>query len=165
MMLGEIIVVALVCLVFLILDKAGLAAFDTSVILGAILGAAIILINYTILIISVDVQINKFVESRGDAEMSEEEIAAFSKKGSASVQNAIKISMFLRTGSMLLALVLAFLTGWFNLFATAIPLFAFRPLLTVVNLLQSRNEPAPDPSKFIRYDDEDDEINEEKEEN
>ena len=165
-LIGEVIIALLVCLGFGLLDMLGIYSFDYRVILGAVLGAAVIIINYAILAISVDMQIKKFIDARGNKEMNEDELREFSSKGTAAVQKAIKASMFLRTGSMLVALVLAFITGWFNPIATAIPMFAFRPILMVVNLLFTKPDKAPDPSKFIRYDydDENEEINEEKEE-
>ena len=97
--------------------------------------------------------------------LSEEDAEAFAKKNSAPVQNAIKTSFILRTASMVVALVVAFLTKWFNPLATAIPMFAFRPLLTVVDAVMRKNDKTPDPSKFIRYEDNDlDDNKEEKEE-
>lgn len=163
MMLGEIIIAGLVCLGFGILHFLDIYEFNLTIVWGAILGAVVIIANYLALTISIDMQLKSFKKERGDKEMSEEEIHQFTKKGTSAMQKAIKLSMFLRTGSMMLALVLAFITGWFNPIATAIPMFAFRPLLTVVNLVFNKPDKAPDPSKFIKYD-YDDEINEEKEE-
>ena len=54
------------------------------------------------------------------------------------VQNAIKTSFILRTVSMLVALVIAFLLDWFNPIATAIPLLAFRPLLTAIEMIKGK---------------------------
>ena len=54
------------------------------------------------------------------------------------VQNAIKISFILRTASMLVALVIAFLLDRFDPIATAIPLLAFRPLITVIEIVKGK---------------------------
>ena len=160
--LGELIVSILTVLGFLLLDAAGVLEFSGRVILGAALGCIVIVINYTALNVSVNNAMNRFIALRGDAEMSEEEAELFAKKNSAQMQNTIKTSFILRTASMMIALVVAFLTGWFSPLATAIPMFAFRPLLTVIELVQSRlNSKKPDPSKFIRYDFDDDNNEEE----
>jgi hypothetical protein len=39
---------------------------------------------------------------------------------------------------MLVALVIAFLLDWFNPIATAIPLLAFRPLLTAIEMIKGK---------------------------
>ena len=161
-LIGEIVVAVLVCLGFGALHVAGLYDFTNSIIWGAILGAAVILLNYVALIISVDVQIENFMNARGNKQMSDEEIEKFAKEGAAPIQKALKFSTFIRTGTAIAALVLALLTGWFNAIATAIPIFAFRPLLTMSGMLLRKYDKKPDPTKFIKYDDE--EINENEEE-
>ena len=162
MLIGEAVVVLLVCAGFGILDLLGLYSFDFRVITGAILGMAVIVLNYAFLAISVDRAVNKFVELRGNNELDEDEAKKFTKENSAHVQNAIKSSFTIRTVSMLAALILAFILDWFNPLATAIPMFAFRPLLTVVDAVMRKYDKKPDPSKFIKYDyeDENDEVKE-----
>ena len=53
----------------------------------------------------------------------------------------------------------------FNPIAAAIPMFAFRPLISLVDRQMRKHDKTPDPSKFIKYDDEEekDKENEEKE--
>lgn len=161
---GEAVVVALVCIGFIAVHFLGLYDFKLSAVLGALLGAAVIIANHAVLIFSVDKEINKFIENRPSGEMSEEEIQAYAKKQSASIQNAMKLSFVLRTVSMLLTLVVAFLIpNMFNPIATAIPMFAFRPLLSIVDRQMRKHDKTPDPSKFIKYDDEE-EKDKEKEE-
>lgn len=163
---GEAVVVALTCVGFIIVHFLGLYELRLSSVLGALLGAAVILINHAVLIFSVDKQINRFIENRPSGEMSDEEIQAYAKKQSMSISNAMKTSFALRTISMLATLVVAFLIpNMFNPIAAAIPMFAFRPLLSVVDRQMRKYDKKPDPSKFIKYDDEEekDKENEEKE--
>ena len=74
-------------------------------------------------------------------EMTDEEAQAFTVKHSMEIQNAIKINYIIRTVSMLVTLVAAFiLTDWFSPIATAIPLLMFRPLLYVLELIKKKGE-------------------------
>lgn len=163
---GEAVVVALVCIGFIIVHFLGIYELKLSAIFGALLGAAVILVNHAVLIFSVDKQINKFIENRPSGEMSEEEIQAYAKKQTISVQNAMTASFVMRTISMLATLIIAFLIpNMFNPIAAAIPMFAFRPLISLVDRQMRKHDKTPDPSKFIKYDDEEekDKENEEKE--
>ena len=165
---GEAAVVALVCIGFIIVHFLGLYDLKLSAIFGALLGAAVIIINHAVLIFSVDRQINKFIDNRPSGEMSDEEITLYAKKQSMSIQNAMRVSFAVRTLSMLVTLVVAFfIPNLFNPIATAIPMFAFRPLLSLVDRQMRKYDKTPDPSKFIKYDDEEekDKENEEKEDN
>lgn len=167
MVIAEIITAVLVCIGGVLLDFLGIIkdySFDYSVISGAVLGAAVIVINYVVLITSVDKEIKKFIDNRPEGEMSEEDIQLYTKKQTVSVQNAIKISSTIRLLSMVATLVLAFITGWFNPVAAAIPMFAFRINLTVVELIKSKSYPKPDPAKFIKYDFEDENKDEKEDE-
>lgn len=161
---GEAVVVAIVCIGFIAVHFLGFYSLRLSSILGALLGAAVILVNHAVLIFSIDKQINKFIDNRPSGEMTEEEISAYAKKQSMSISNAMKISFVIRTVSMLATLVVAFLIpNMFNPIAAAIPMFAFRPLLSVVDRQMRKHDKTPDPSKFIKYDDEE-EKDKEKEE-
>lgn len=160
MIIGEGLVMLAVILGAGVLDVLGIYEFDLRVGAGAVLGAVISCLNYIFLTISVDRAINDYVTLRGDREMNEEEAQEFAKKNSAQIQNAIKTSFILRTFSMMAALIFAFITKWFNPIAMVIPLFAFRPLLTVVDAVMKKNDKKPDPSKFIKYSFEDEEKNE-----
>ena len=164
--IGEAIMAALTCLVFVVLDLSGIYRdFEYyKIILGAILGAIVIVVNHAVLIFSVDRKINKFVSEHPEGDMDDEAIAAITRKQTAEIQTAMKLSSMARTVSMLIVLVIAFITGWFSPIATAIPMLALRPILMVAELIKSKNNPKPDPSKFIKYEDED-ENTEEKEDN
>ena len=145
-------VVVLIILGALLLDALGVYEFSHTVITGAILGGIVTLANYAFLTISVDREIAKFMAKRGEREMSEEEAEKFAAENSMPVQNAIKTSFIIRMASMTATLVVAFITDFFNPLATAIPLLAFRPLLTACELFRAKNNKPADPSKFIKYD-------------
>jgi hypothetical protein len=140
-------------------------AFDYRIVTGAFLGAVVMIANYLFLIISVDNQIKGFVKKRGNRDMGDDEAEEYAKEHSAPVQKAIALSSTIRTVSMMATLVLAFLTKWFNPIATAIPMFAFRFLLPVINKVISKNDKTPDPSKFIKYEDVEENNDKEKEDN
>ena len=164
LIIGEAIVVVLVCIGFLIADGLGAYKFNISIIIGAILGALVILGNHVWLILTVDKKVKDYFEIRGRGEMSEKESAAFTKKHSASIQKAMSISSVGRMVSMFLILILAFISGWFNPLATAIPMFTLRPILSVAELIRSKNNPKPDPAKFIKYEQDEDIKNEKEDE-
>ena len=138
MTIAEIATVGLVCLGALLLDLIGAATFNFRIPLGAVLGAAVILINYIFLIISVDKAIANYLALVNGKEMDEEEAQRFAQENAMPVQNAIKVSFIIRTVSMLAALIVAFILDWFNPIATAIPLLAFRPLLTLIEMIKGK---------------------------
>lgn len=163
--IGELAVALLVCIGGLALSLAKVITFDYRIVTGALLGAAVMIANYGWLTYSVDNHIKSFVNKRGTREMNEEEAEEYAKANSKPIQKAIALSSAVRTVSMLVTLILAFLLDWFNPIATAIPLFAFRFLIPVINQAISKNDKTPDPSKFIKYEDEEENTNEEKEDN
>lgn len=164
LIIGEVIAVALVIGGFALLGVANIYRADLGkVALGAALGAIIILANHLWLSFTVDKEIKKYLEIRGSGEMNDEEIEIFTKKHSAAIQGAMKLSSLIRTVSMLVMLVVAFITGWFNPIATAIPMLAFRFVISAAEVIKSKNNPKPDPSKFIKYEDGDENTDEEKE--
>lgn len=138
MTIGEVIVSVLVVLGFLLADMLDFLAFDYRVITGAILGGAVTVANYALLTLSVNREVNKYLELRGTGEMSDEEAEKFASENSMPIQNAIKLSFIIRTVSMLATLVAAFLLDMFNPIATAIPLLAFRPLLSAIEIVKGK---------------------------
>ena len=138
MLVAEAVVAVLVVLGAFILSLAKLINFDFTIITGAILGMAVMVFNYLFLTLSVDKAISDFMALRGDREMDDEEAEQFAAQNSASIQNAIKTSFIIRTLSMLVTLVVAFLLDWFNPMATAIPLLAMRPLLYVMEIIKGK---------------------------
>ena len=75
-----------------------------------------------------------------NSEMTEEEAQAFAAKNQAVVQRAAQGSYLIRQILMLGALVLAFVSGWFDVLATLIPLLMFRPLITVHGLFKKEKK-------------------------
>lgn len=136
--LSEIAVAALVVLGYVIADIAFDVPFSYRVITGAALGVTVTVANYAFLTLSVDRAIKNFLSLRGDREMSDEEAEKFASENSAPIQNAIKASFIIRTFTMLVALVVAFLLEIFSPIATAIPLLAYRPLLYLTELIKGK---------------------------
>ena len=136
---GELIVSSLIIAAYLTIDLVGGSnIFSYTVITGAIFGSLVIILNYFFLSLSINRAVNDFLKERGTGEMSEEEIADFTAKHQMRIQNAAKKSYFLRTVSMVLALVLAFITGWFGVVATLIPLVMLRPLIYLNELYRRK---------------------------
>ena len=131
--IGEAIISLLVVLVSLAINK-----FDLTIISGVILGSIVTIVNFLILSYSVNKAINKFIELRGDKEMSEEEAEKFAKANSLKVQNAVGKSYILRTVLMMWSLVLAFITKLFNPIATLIPLAMYKPLLYITQFIKNK---------------------------
>lgn len=136
--LAELAVSALVVLLGFVLSLASIISFDYRIITGALLGAVVMILNYTFLTASVDKAIQNFIALRGEKEMSDEEAEQFAAENSMPIQNAIKTSYIIRTVTMIATLVVAFLLDWFNPLTTAIPLLAFRPLLTVIEMIKGK---------------------------
>ena len=134
----EILVILLVILGGGALDLLGVIKFNYKIISGAMLGGVVCVLNYTFLTVSVDKAINDYLALRGDKEMDEEEAEKFARENSMPIQNAIKLSYIIRTVSMIATLLVAFLTKAFNPIATAIPLLAFRPLITLIESIKGK---------------------------
>ena len=151
LLVGEAIVsvvtVALAFLVSLFSDFS----FDYTVITGVLLGSAVIILNFLFLSISVNRAVDSYLEARGSREMTDEEAEKFTAENSMVIQNKIKTSFIIRTVTMLLALVAAFLLEWFNPLCTAIPMLAFRPILSLSETVRVKSDSAPNPEKFIKY--------------
>ena len=165
LVIGEAVVALLVCIGYGLADLLDLYSFDYRIITGALLGMVVIVANYIFLSMAIDKELRSFVEKRGTKEMGDEEAAAFAKENSASIQKAIRTSGIIRTASIVFTLVVAFLSKQFNPLATAIPMFAMRPVITAIELIRARSNPKPDPSKFIKYDFDEENKDEEKEDN
>ena len=131
--IGEAIVATLISVVFLLIGK-----FNYSVATGAVLGGAVTVINFLILSVGINRAINKFVEERGDGEMDEEEADKYAKERGMAVQNAMMKSYMLRMFLMIGALVLAGVSGWFDIIATVIPLLMYRPILYVTEFIKTK---------------------------
>ena len=160
--IGEIVIAGLTVLGFFLLDLMGYYTFDLKIVFGAILGSVAITLNYTFLCVAVNRVVNEFLQLRREREMDDDELKKFTTQQSTKIQNTMRSSMMIRTITMAAALIVAFLTGWFDPFATAIPMLAFRPLITFLEIFRRKHDTPPNPDNFIKYD-YDDENDEEKE--
>lgn len=134
MAIGECIVCLITVLVYLLIGK-----YDYTVLLGAVLGAVIMIGNMLFLSISVNRAVNKYLALRGEGELSDEQAEEFNKKYSIGVQNAITLSYLVRTVTLIAALVLAFALGNGKVFSplpTAITLLMYRPIIYVSELIR-----------------------------
>lgn len=131
LIIGEAVVGAAICAVFLIIKK-----FELNVLLGASLGAALTVLNFVALAIASTRAINRALEARGEGEMDDEAAAAFAKEHQAKLQLVMTVSYIVRILSLLGALIVAFiLSEVFNPIATAIPLLLFRPILMISQMI------------------------------
>lgn len=136
MAIGELIVTVVVVLIYLLIGK-----YDYTVLLGALLGALVMVGNMLFLSISVNRAVNKYLALRGDKEMSDEEAEDFNKKYAVGVQNAMNISYIVRTLTLIASLVLAFALAGGKVFSplpTAITLLMYRPIIYVGELIRTR---------------------------
>ena len=130
---GEAVVSLIICLVYFL---AG--SFDYKVVTGVALGSLVTVVNFLYLAITTTRAIDNFLMLKGEAEMSEEESAAFVAEHQARIQNKIKLSYLIRTFTMLATLVVAFLIKHFAVLATLIPLLMFRPITIVAALIKRK---------------------------
>ena len=129
--------------------------FGFSAVTGALLGALIVVLNFAFLSLSVNRAVDEYLAVRGSREMTDEEAEKFTAENSMVIQNKIKTSYIIRTTTMLAALVIAFLTGWFNPLCTVIPFLAFKPILSIGEMLRKKYDPAPNPDNFVKYEEND----------
>lgn len=130
---GEAMVAILVTLGFL-----ATGFYKWQVISGALLGGSVTVINFIILSFSINKALDNFMVTRGQDDMSDEEIEKLSKSQSIKVQNAITKSYILRTALMFGALALAFVSGWFDPLATVIPLLMYKPLIYLTEFIKKK---------------------------
>ena len=131
--IGEIVVSLLVILVYIAINK-----FEWTVATGVVLGSAVTVCNFVILSISLNKALDKFIDLRGDKELTEEEAEEFAKSNAIKVQNAATKSYVLRTALMMGSLVLAFITKCFNPIATLVPLAMYKPLLYATQFIKQK---------------------------
>lgn len=136
--IAEGVVALIVTAAFIILGLIGVAGFDYTVVLGALLGGAVTVLNFFILSVSINRAVAKYIEARGTQELTDEEAEDFSKKHGMDVQNAMTKSYLLRTVLMAAALVAALFTKLFNPIATVIPLLMYRPIIYLIELIKTK---------------------------
>ena len=128
---GELAVSLVIIGAYFLLKK-----FSYEVVTGALLGSAVTIFNFVFLSVSVNHAIDKVMAEKGDQKMTEEEAATFAAEHQAVIQRAAQGSYLIRQLLMLGALVLAFISGWFDVLATLIPLLMFRPLISIYGFLK-----------------------------
>lgn len=130
---GEALASLVVCGIYLLIDK-----FTYKVALGALLGSTVTFLNFIVLSLMTNRVINRFLEERGNEELTEEESAELALKFQGQVQAQIKISFIARTAVLLATLVVAFLTPVFEVLPTLIPLLMLRPILTLSEFIKRK---------------------------
>jgi hypothetical protein len=139
MLIGEITVAALTSVAFLpFLGLLGEEFRYWTVITGSVLGAFVITLNFLILSVGINRAVDKFIEERGSKEMDEDEAEKFAADHKMVVQNAMMKSYLLRNLIMIGSLVLAGISGWFNIIAVAVPLLAYRPVMYAVEFIKTK---------------------------
>lgn len=134
LIIGELAVSLLVVLGFVIFG-----AFEWSVVFGALLGSAVVLLNFIWLSFSVNRAVDRALGNRPEGELDDEAVEKFAAEHTAAVQNAAKLSYIIRTATTALTLVLAFLLGdVFNVIATLVPLFMMTPILYIGEFIKRR---------------------------
>ena len=132
-LIGELITSLIICGVFLIIKK-----YTLEVLLGVLLGSAVTFLNFLVLSIMTNRVINRFLEARGNAELSDEDAEALALKFQGQVQNQMKLSFIIRILVLAAALVVAFISDLFNPLATVIPLLMLRPILTISEIIRRK---------------------------
>ena len=137
--LGEIIVSLLTIGGFLLVQAifSGSDIFDYTVITGALLGTVVVLINFFILSIAVTRAVLRYIQERGDKDMTEEEAEAFAEEHEGRVKLAVARSYIVRTLLTLGTLIIAFVLEWFDPIATVIPLLMYKPVLIASNYIKT----------------------------
>ena len=133
LLIGEIIVSAVICGVYLLINK-----FSYKVITGVALGTAVTVLNFIILAISTSRAFDNALLARGTRQMSDEEAEQFASEHQKDLSNAVKLSFIIRNFTMLAALVLAFILDTFDVIATLIPLLLMKPILIVGALIKQK---------------------------
>lgn len=131
--LGELIVSLIIVAVYMLINQ-----FSYKVVTGVVLGSLVITLNYLFLSISVNRAIDAAMENRGEGELDEEATEIFVRENSAKLQNAVKLSFIIRTVSMLAALIIAFVSGQFDVLATLIPLLMLRPIIMATEYFRKK---------------------------
>ena len=131
--IGEALVSLIICGIYLIIEK-----YTYKILLGVLLGSTVTFLNFLVLSIMTNRVINRFLEARGDAELSDEEAADLALKFQGQVQAQIKISFIARTAVMIATLVVAFLVEVFEVLPTLIPLLMLRPIITISEFIKRK---------------------------
>ena len=135
LILGELIISVLTVLVFFLLKK-----FEIAVVLGALLGSLVTVVNFIVLSLTAGRAFDKAREARGTREMTEEEIEKFAAEQKAEIAAATKLAYLIRTLVTVAPLFFAFISGIFNVISSVIPLLAFKPILMIDAMIKDKKE-------------------------
>jgi hypothetical protein len=130
---GEAAVSALTVTFYFILGK-----FNYTVVMGVILGSAVIIFNFIFLSLAVNSAIDSLLAERGQLVMDEAQAAAFAAEHRGRLNKTIQLSHTVRTLSIVGVLAAAFIIGHFDVVATVIPIIAFRPLIVLGGLVKKK---------------------------
>lgn len=132
--IGELIVSAIVVFVYALIQKT----VRWQVPVSALIGSAVMVLNFFFLARSTDKLFLAAMEARGNKEMNEEQIAAFAAEYQAKMATKTQVSFLIRILSMAatVALTFIFLEG----IAAAIPLLMQRPLLYVNEFFRKKED-------------------------
>ena len=132
--LGEIIVSLITCGVYLLIKYEDFY----KVVLGVLLGSTVTIINFIVLSIMANRVINRFLEERGNSELTDEQASEVALKFQGRVQTQLKISFLVRTAVLAAVLIIACLVDVFEVLPTVIPLLMFRPIITVSEFIKRK---------------------------
>ena len=132
--IGELIVSAIIVFVYALIQKT----VRWQVPVSALIGSAVMVLNFFFLARSTDKLFRSAMEARGNKEMDEEQIAAFTAEYQAKMATKTQLSFLIRILSMAatIALTFIFLEG----IAAAIPLLMQRPLLYVNEFFRKKED-------------------------
>ena len=134
--IGELIVVALVTIVYALIQKT----LRWQVPVSALIGAAVMVANFFFLAKSTDNLFMLAMQARGDKEMDDDEVAKFTAEYQMKMAAKSQLSFIIRMISMAvtLALTFAFLEG----IAATVPLLMQRPLSYVGEFFRKKEDKA-----------------------
>lgn len=132
--IGELIVSAIIVFVYALIQKT----VRWQVPVSALIGSAVMVLNFFFLARSTDKLFMSAMEARGNKEMDEEQIAAFTAEYQAKMATKTQLSFLIRILSMAatIALTFIFLEG----IAAAVPLLMQRPLLYVNEFFRKKED-------------------------
>ena len=131
--IGEALVSLAISAIYLLIKK-----FTYKVALGVLLGSTVTILNFLVLSLMANGVINRFLEARGNGEMSDEEAEKLALEFQGKVQAQLKLSFIIRTLVLVATLVVAFLVDVFEVLPTLIPLLMLRPIITVSELIKRK---------------------------
>lgn len=130
---GEALASLVISGIYLLINK-----FTYKVALGVLLGSTVTVLNFLVLSLMANAVINRFLEARGNEELSDEEAEKLALEFQGKVQAQLKLSFIIRTLVLVATLIVAFLVDVFEVLPTLIPLLMLRPIITVSELIKRK---------------------------